>query len=124
MQRFFLCSLTALVALGVVIDELVEAGLVDLIDQLGDLSVLLVKQRRLESIIVRIEHLLQDRQFAKLVGPVNETGLDRFIHYMVHQKGFAQDKTWEAAFRLAQAMVKRAGQAGGKKLPTLGRVTR
>jgi len=80
----------------------------------------LEKLRRLESIIARTEQVLLDREITRLVGQINEIGIDQFIAYMVERKGFAQDKTWAAALALAQAMVKRAEQVGGKKLPGVG----
>jgi len=79
----------------------------------------LEKLRRLEAIIARTEQIVRDREIAKLVAQVNEMGIDQFVDYMVEQKGFASDKTWEAAWRLAQAMAKRADQAGGKNLPAV-----
>lgn len=80
----------------------------------------LEKLRRLEAIVTRTEQVLLDRKIAVLLARVNEGGIDQFIDLMVERKGFAKAESWEAIFRLAQAMVQRAEQVGGKQLPAVG----
>jgi hypothetical protein len=71
-------------------------------------------RRRAQEVVAGINFRNRDRLVAKLLGQVDESGLDQFIDRMVLVKGHATEERWRVAASLARALTERGAKLGWK----------